>query len=75
MSFWINDRLGIAYESTEGGLAKWNSNDDDFTASFSFEERKSLRPRIGSRSVTCDVAKAFMRSKSAAQVAASGPRA
>ncbi len=75
MSFWINERLGIAYESTEGGLAKWNSEDDDFTSSFSLEERKSLRPIIGSRSCTCDEAKAFMRSKSATKGSASEPRA
>ena len=73
MSFWINDRLGIAYESTEGGLAKWNSDDDDFTASFSFEEIDSVMS--GRRSCTCDVAKAFMRSKSAIKATASGPRA
>ena len=69
MSFWINEKLGIAYESTEGGLAKWRSEDDDFTASFSFDEIKSVT--MGSRSCTCDEAKAFMRSKSATKGSAS----
>ena len=73
MSFWINDRLGIAYESTEGGLAKWNSEDDDFTELMSRDERYAAD--MESRSVTCDVAKAFMRAKSAAKELASGPRA
>lgn len=72
MSFWINERLGIAYESTEGGLAKWNPEDDDFTSSFSFGEIKSVT--IGSRACTCDEAKAFMRSKSATKDSASEPQ-
>ncbi len=70
MAFWINDRLGIAFESTEGGLAKWNPEDDDFTSSFPFEEIGPVR--IGSRSCSCDEAKAFMRAKSVTEGADSG---
>lgn len=74
MAFWINDRAGIAYESTEGGLTKWNSESASFNVLMSFEEMRSLRPRIGSRRVSEDEAEAFMLAKDSASGAVS-PRA
>ena len=71
MAFFINDKLGLAYETTEGGAAKWNFEDKDFTDLMSPDEsEKSCFPR---RRVTEDVAFAFMRSKSSSE-GASSPR-
>ena len=30
MSFWINDRLGVAYESNEYGTLRWNPSEMEF---------------------------------------------
>ena len=64
MSFWINDRAGIAYESTEGGLAKWNSESASFNVLMSRDEISSLMfPR---KRVSEDEAEAFMLAKDSA---------
>lgn len=36
--FFINDRVGVAYESCEGGLARYNPKDDDFNILMANEE-------------------------------------
>lgn len=73
MAFFISDKLGIAYESCEGGLAKWSSEDKDFTRSMSRAESREAIFAPAKR-VTEDEARAFMLSKAAAS-GASGPRA
>ncbi|MBQ9694167.1 MAG: hypothetical protein IJV69_05360, partial [Kiritimatiellae bacterium] len=38
--FWINEKLGIAFESCEGGRAVWSSEDKDFTRLMTRDERR-----------------------------------
>lgn len=71
MAFFINDKLGLAFESTEGGDAKWNLEDDDFTDIMSSDESRSLT--FPCRRVSEDEAFSFMRSKSSSE-GASSPR-
>ena len=74
MSFWINDRAGIAYERTEGGLAKWNSKSASFNVLMSAAEREAAGAYSPeTRRVSEDEAEAFMLAKDSAS-AASGPR-
>ncbi|OQC18815.1 MAG: hypothetical protein BWX70_03395 [Verrucomicrobia bacterium ADurb.Bin070] len=70
--FFINDKAGIAYESTEGGIAKWRSADKDFTRLMSSEERAAFMSPC--RRVSADEAADFMLAKDAASGAAA-PRA
>ena len=72
MAFFINDELGVAYESTEGGLAKWNSEDEDFSDLMSSEEIDALTSPSQKR-VSEREAFSFMRSKSSGE-GASSPR-
>ena len=65
MSFFINKRLGIAFESTEGGLAKWNPESASFDLLMTLSELNSLRPRDGCRQCSEDEADAYMRAKEA----------
>ena len=70
--FFISDEAGIAYESVEGGLAKFNPRTDDFTDLMSPSEMTSVLGK-SMRRVSADAALRFARSK-AAESGASGPR-
>ena len=70
--FFISDEAGIAYESVEGGLAKFNPRTDDFTDLMSPSEMTSVLGK-SMRRVSADAALRFVRSK-AAESGASGPR-
>lgn len=37
--FFINERLKMAFETTEGGLAKWDIETGDFSILLTSEER------------------------------------
>ena len=69
MGFFINDKAGIAYESTEGGLAKWNPVAKDFTTLMSAEEIDALS--FPQRRVSEDEAFDFMLAKMSASGAES----
>ena len=64
MSFWINDRAGVAYESNEAGLCKWDPSSSSFNIPMSAEEIDALP--FPCRRVTCEDAVDFARSHSAA---------
>lgn len=62
--YFISEELGAAYEITEGGLAVWVPEDNDFTENASSEEAKAFF-NSPSRRVSCDEAFAFARAKAA----------
>ena len=67
MSFWINDRLGIAFESNEGGFFVWDSGERSFYAPMSWQEIQTLKPSVGARSCSEDEAFAYMKAKDSTQ--------
>ncbi len=60
--FFISDEAGIAYESVEGGLAKFNPRTDDFTDLMSPSEMTYVLGK-SMRRVSADAALRFARSK------------
>ena len=56
MAYFINDRLGMAYEEENGDLAAWSFEDQDFT-------KYGSKMPFDSRRVSADEAIDFMRSK------------
>ena len=40
MSFWINDRLGVAFDSNEGGTRLWDAKQKDFCKAVSSKESR-----------------------------------
>lgn len=65
--FFINDRVGVAYESCEGGLARYNPKDDDFNILMANEEIDAVLGDVPVRRVTEEEALDFMRSKFSAE--------
>ena len=63
MSFFINDKAGVAYETCEGGMAKWSSVDKDFNTLMSSEETR--RFAFPARRVKEEEAFDFMLAKDA----------
>ncbi|MBO7687493.1 MAG: hypothetical protein J6V72_13965 [Kiritimatiellae bacterium] len=63
--YFISDEAGIAYESVEGGLAKFDPKTDDFTDLMSPSEMDFVFDK-SMRRVSADEALAFARSKAAA---------
>lgn len=55
--FFINEKAGVAYESTEAGWAFWSEEDGDFS---NFSKREDINPCFSTR-VSEDEAKAFAR--------------
>jgi len=43
MAFWIDEKAGIAYESTEGSRAKWTSEDKEFNVFMSLGKRRRFK--------------------------------
>lgn len=70
--FFISDEAGIAYESVEGGFAKFSPRTDDFTDLMSPSEMTSVLGK-SMRRVSADAALDFARAKASAS-GASGPR-
>ena len=52
MSFWINDRLGVAYESNEYGHLLWNPSEMEFNIPITFESLWGNRFLDGVRRVS-----------------------
>ena len=73
MSFWINGRLGIAYESNEGGTRLWDARSKDFSKAVSSVESRSITRFSDIRPCSENEAFAFAEAKEAAASAA-GPR-
>ena len=73
MAFFINDKLGVAFEDVKdvGNLA-WSSEDKDFTSSP--KECEDLDWFIGARRVSEDEARALMLAKDASSEAEATPR-
>lgn len=67
MSYWINDRLGIAFETNEGGIVLWDSTQKDFASVMPSEEIKASNPCLDSRRCGEDEAFAYMEAKDNAQ--------
>ena len=61
MSFWINEKAGVAYESNESGWCKWVPDSKSFNDPMSIEEMKSL-PWDARKRVSEDEAVAFAES-------------
>ena len=69
MSFWINDRLGIAYDVNEGGTRLWDAKLKDFCKAVSSEERRIVTRYADIRPCSEDEAFAYMEAKDNAQQA------
>ena len=65
--FWINERLGVAAEFTEAGLAFFSKASDDFTAVATKEERDNFFSS-GFRASNADEAFDLERAKLAASI-------
>ena len=65
VSYWINDRLGIAFESNEGGIVLWDSTQKDSAGSMPSEEIKASNPCMDCRRCSEDEAFAYMEAKDA----------
>ncbi len=60
MSFWINDRAGVAFEFNEAGLCKWDPSSSSFNIPMNSDESRGKM--FGSRRVSESEAEAFIRS-------------
>lgn len=60
MSFWINDKLGIAFEFNEAGFCKWDPSSNSFNDLMVGSEMSSAISDM--RNVSEDEAEAFARS-------------
>lgn len=74
MAFFINDKLGVAFEDVKDvGYAAWSSEYKDFTRSLTAKERKE-HWWDGARRVSEDETRALMLSKDASLEAEASPR-
>lgn len=74
MAFFINDKLGVAFEDVKDvGDIAWCSEDKDFTRSLTAKEIKE-RWWDGARRVSEDEARALMLAKDASSEAEASPR-
>lgn len=65
MSYWINDRLGIAFESNEGETRLWDAETQDFCKALPSAELRALNPWLDCRRCSEDEAFAYMEAKDA----------
>lgn len=63
MAFFVCEPRGVAFESTEGGYARWSADSRDFSELMSDEEYASVAREPWKR-VSEDEARVFMESKS-----------
>ncbi len=66
--FWINEKLGVAVETTEAGLMTFDIKSGDFTISATEElNKKFFTPKSGWRPSNADEAEDFARARLAEQ--------